>query len=43
MEVYAAETEPLTRLYADQGVLRQVDGMGSVEEVSGRILAALRD
>lgn len=43
MQVYAAETEPLTRLYADQGLLRQVDGMGTVEEVSERILAALRD
>jgi adenylate kinase len=43
MEVYAAETEPLTRMYADLGVLRQVDGMGTVEEVSERILAALRD
>lgn len=43
MQVYATETEPLTRMYAEQGVLRQVDGMGSVDEVSGRILAALRD
>jgi adenylate kinase len=41
MEVYAAETEPLTRLYAEQGILVQVDGMGSVEEVQARILAAL--
>jgi adenylate kinase len=42
MQVYADETEPLTRLYADQGVLVQVDGMGSVDEVRDRILAALR-
>jgi adenylate kinase len=41
LEVYAAETEPLTRLYSEQGVLVAVDGMGSVEEVSARILAAL--
>lgn len=43
MEIYAAETAPLTAMYAEQGVLRQVDGMGSVDEVSERILAALRD
>lgn len=43
MEVYGEETEPLTRMYAEQGILREVDGMGSIEEVSERILAALRD
>ena len=42
MEVYAEQTDPLTDLYAEQGVLRKVDGMGSVEEVSERILAALQ-
>jgi adenylate kinase len=41
LQVYAAETEPLTRLFADQGVLVRVDGMGTVDEVSARILAAL--
>lgn len=43
MEVYAAETEPLAAQYTDQGVLVQVDGMGTPEEVSERILAVLRD
>jgi len=42
MEVYAEQTAPLTEVYGRQGVLVQVDGMGSVDEVSGRILAALR-
>ena len=42
MEVYAEQTDPLTDLYAEQGVLRKVDGMGSVEQVSERILAALQ-
>lgn len=42
MEVYATETEPLTALYSDQGILVEVDGMGSIDEVSARILAALR-
>jgi adenylate kinase len=41
MEVYAEQTEPLTRVYADAGILVQVDGMGSVDEVRDRVLAAL--
>ncbi len=42
MEVYAEQTAPLTDLYSQQGILTKVDGMGSVEQVSERILAALR-
>lgn len=42
MEVYAKQTEPLTEMYADQGILVAVDGMGSVEEVTGRLLTALQ-
>lgn len=41
MEVYAEQTEPLTAVYSDKGLLVQVDGMGSVEEVSARLLAAI--
>ncbi len=41
MEVYAEQTEPLTAVYREKGLLVQVDGMGSVEEVSARLLAAL--
>ena len=39
--IYRRETAPLTELYAARGLLRQVDGMGSVDEVFGRISAAL--
>ena len=42
MVVYAEQTEPLTSLYDEQGVLVRVDGMGSVDEVSGRIMAVLQ-
>lgn len=42
-EVYQAETEPLLRIYGDRGLVRQVDGMGSVDDVSARIDAALPD
>ena len=40
-QVYAEQTAPLIALYADRGVLTEVDGMGSVDEVSGRVFAAL--
>lgn len=40
-EIFAEQTAPLTAVYAEQGVLVQVDGMGSVEDVTARVLAAL--
>jgi adenylate kinase len=43
LEVYAEQTEPLTAVYAGKGVLVRVDGMGSIDEVRDRVLAALRD
>ncbi len=41
MDVYIAQTAPLTAVYADRGLLVHVDGMGTVEDVTSRILAAL--
>ncbi len=41
MEVYTEQTEPLTRVYEDHGILLRVDGMGGIEEVRDRVLAAL--
>lgn len=41
LEVYEEQTAPLTSLYKSRGILAQVDGLGSVEEVSARISAAL--
>ena len=40
-EVYVRETAPLAEIYRDHGVLRQVDGMGDVDEVAARLEAAL--
>ncbi|MFP1131044.1 adenylate kinase [Asticcacaulis sp. W401b] len=40
---YNSETAPLLPYYAAQGKLVEVDGMGSVEEVSARIEAALSE
>jgi len=37
LRVYRSQTEPLKSYYGAQGVLREVDGMGSIDEVFGRI------
>jgi adenylate kinase len=42
MEVYAEQTAPLTRVYAEQGILVEVDGMGAIDEVRDRVLAAIQ-
>jgi adenylate kinase len=39
--VYMAETAPLIGYYAALGKLAEVDGQGSIDEVNGRIMAAL--
>lgn len=40
-EVYDEQTAPLLEVYADHGVLVEVDGVGEVGEVSERILKAI--
>jgi len=42
-EVYAEQTAPLIDTYRQRGILREVDGMGEVEEITRRIFAALDD
>ena len=42
LDTYEAETAPLIPYYEEQGKLVNVDGMGSVEEVSAEIDKALR-
>ncbi|MBK6886918.1 MAG: adenylate kinase [Tetrasphaera sp.] len=41
MAIYHAQTAPLAAMYAERGLLVQVDGLGEVDEVSARIGAAL--
>lgn len=41
LEVYAAETGPLAAGYAERDLLATVDGLGPVDEITERILAAL--
>ena len=42
LEVYSTETEPLVGYYRERGLLHSVDGLGSVDEVTARILEALK-
>lgn len=42
MRVYREKTRPLIDYYTARGVLQEVDGEGSVDEVSARIQEALR-
>jgi adenylate kinase len=41
LDVYTEETAPLAQLYAERGLLVQVDGTGQVDEVTARLLAAV--
>jgi adenylate kinase len=41
LEVYAAETAPIVGVYSEHGLVKQVDGLGTIEEVNERIVDAL--
>jgi adenylate kinase len=41
LEVYARETAPLIEVYGARGVLVSVDGIGAIDDVTQRIVAAL--
>jgi adenylate kinase len=41
LEVYFEQTAPLTEMYEAKGLLLRVDGLGSIDEVTGRIVSAL--
>ncbi|MCA0252493.1 MAG: adenylate kinase [Actinobacteria bacterium] len=43
MTVYADATDPLLAIYAERGLLVEVDGLGTIEEVQERITRALDD
>ncbi len=42
LDVYAEQTQPLTDIYRERGLLREVDGLGEVAEITDRILSSLR-
>ncbi|HEY6795989.1 MAG TPA: adenylate kinase [Kineosporiaceae bacterium] len=41
LEVYARETAPLVAVYEAHGLIRRVDGMGPVDDVTDRLVKAL--
>lgn len=41
MSVYAEQTSPLIDVYDARGLVVRVDGLGAVDEVTGRIMSAL--
>jgi len=41
LEVYTEQTAPLIDLYGDRGLVIDVDGLGEIDEVTGRIITAL--
>ncbi|WP_425433018.1 adenylate kinase [Geodermatophilus tzadiensis] len=41
LEVYREQTAPLSGFYQSEGLLAQIDAIGSIEEVTGRAMAAL--
>lgn len=43
LEVYTRETAPIIGYYAEHGLLKSVDALGPMDEVTARILAAIAD
>jgi adenylate kinase len=41
LDVYAEQTAPLVEVYAARGLVVTVDGLGEIDDVTGRIIAAL--
>ncbi|WP_243694903.1 adenylate kinase [Labedella populi] len=42
-DVYNEQTEPVIALYRERGLVAEVDGLGSVDDVAARVTSALRD
>ena len=43
LEVYHESTAPLLKFYSERGLLREIDGTGTEEEVTRRAVQALSD
>ncbi len=41
LRVYREQTEPVAKVYRERGLLAEIDGVGTIEEVFSRITAAL--
>ena len=42
LDKYHRETEPILPFYQGKGILRRIDGVGSLDEVTSRLVSALR-
>ena len=42
LAVYAEQTAPVADFYAQRGLLTEIDGVGAIEAIGGRVLDALR-
>lgn len=42
LEVYGQETEPLLSIYRERGLIREVNGLGGIGEVTQRLMDALK-
>jgi adenylate kinase len=43
LKVYENQTAPLIDYYRERGILREIDGVGSVEDIRRRLIQALED
>ncbi len=43
LRVYREQTEPVAKVYRERGLLAEIDGVGTIEEVFSRIVAVLGD
>jgi len=41
LSIYESETAPILDVYRDRGIVDEVDGVGSLDEITERITAAL--
>lgn len=43
LELYHTQTEPVVARYEERGILTKVDGIGAIDEVTERVLAAIKN
>ena len=43
LDVYDAQTAPLVDYYRQRGILREIDGVGKVDDIQNRVIKALGD
>ncbi len=41
LDIYEHETAPIVDVYGERGIVDRIDGVGSLDEITGRIIAAL--